>query len=172
MYGNCENTSELIAKPGYCNNDCNHVTMAYVVFFFAFMLSVGPTIVIPTILLRSTSEESKPLVLATKMFVGKLLGGIPGPVIWGGLIDDSCIKGKYDCNNNFLTCQIYDANDVTKRFIGGNIINTWGFDRQSYFKMKFFLNREFSKTGRGKPAGEFHSQRKTAKTGLLNKNLD
>jgi len=88
------------------------------VFFFALLLSVGPTIVIPTIMLRSTTEEAKPLALATKMFIGKLLGGIPGPVIWGSLIDDSCIKQNQDCDGNVLNCHIYDADDVTKRFIG------------------------------------------------------
>ena len=74
-------------------------------------------------MLRTVNEDGKQLVLANKMLMNKLFGGIPGPIIFGALVDNACIKEKLDCDGNFLTCQVYDADDLANTYLGGQNLN-------------------------------------------------
>ena len=58
------------------------------------------------------------------------LGGIPGPLIYGAVIDSSCIQGKSDCDGNFLSCQVYDTNGLKWRVLSSKNI---------FYKAKFFI---------------------------------
>ena len=62
--------------------------------------------------------HTKSLVLANKMLFGKLLGAIPGPLIFGALIDNACIDWATDCNGEKTKCNVYDTDRLASWYIG------------------------------------------------------
>lgn len=82
IYGGCESTSlspnfeppGTTAKPGYCENECDQLLGGYAIIFVNMLLDYGSMVIIPTILVRSIREEGKPLVLANRQLISKLLG--------------------------------------------------------------------------------------------------
>mgnify|MGYP000608469782 CR=1 FL=1 len=73
IYGGCEGNPDITAKPGYCETECGSLIAGGVVIFLNFLVSYGATVVIPTIMVRIVDDDQKPLVLANRLLIGKLL---------------------------------------------------------------------------------------------------
>ena len=76
IYEGCKGSTPpgVTATPGYCESDCPAILGGIVILFFTHLFGWASSVIIPTILVRIVKPKDKPLVLANKLFVGKLLG--------------------------------------------------------------------------------------------------
>ena len=56
------------------------------------------------------------------MLFGKLLGAIPGPLIFGALIDNACIDWAIDCSGTKTKCNVYDTDKLASWYIGSKFL--------------------------------------------------
>ncbi|XP_006913310.1 solute carrier organic anion transporter family member 4C1 [Pteropus alecto] len=96
------------AKAGKCETQCTNLPIFLGVFFativFTFMAGTPITVSI----LRCVNQRQRSLALGTQFMMLRLLGSIPGPIIFGVTIDSTCIL--WDINECGIkgACWIYD----------------------------------------------------------------
>ena len=97
-----------ILKPGVCLKGCN---VAFWTFSVASMIVnwFGSSGRIGNLLVnyRSVSTEDKSFAQGLSLMMISLLALIPGPIIFGRIIDSTCLKWTKTCSGNG-NCQIYD----------------------------------------------------------------
>lgn len=71
--------------------------------------------VLVLLLYRCVHSEQRSFALGIQWIVVRLLGTIPAPMIFGSLIDDSCILWQESCNEAGA-CLVYD-NMSLSRFV-------------------------------------------------------
>ncbi|NXP48788.1 SO1A4 protein, partial [Heliornis fulica] len=74
----------------------------------AFILALGGT---PTymIMFRSVSPDLKSFAVGIETLGGRVLGGLPAPIYFGALIDETCLKwGTKNCGGSG-SCRVYDT---------------------------------------------------------------
>lgn len=67
------------------------------------------------VIFRCVHSEQRSFALGIQWIVVRLLGTIPAPMIFGSLIDDSCILWQESCNEAGA-CLVYD-NMSLSRFV-------------------------------------------------------
>ena len=74
-----------------CNNNCNYFTplavLCFCSMFFGFLITM-PEIMTT---LGSVKPEEKSMAVGLQTILARLIGGIPGPIIYGYFIDKTCI---------------------------------------------------------------------------------
>lgn len=98
---------EPYATPGECSQDCSfvfHLSLGLLLSTFA-SLSTAPTAVLK---IRCVDERDRSLVLGFVNLMTKLLAYIPGPVLWGALIDKACVLFQESCDKTGY-CMVYDT---------------------------------------------------------------
>lgn len=97
-----------VLKPGVCLKGCN---IAFWTFSIASMIVnwFGSSGRIGNLLVnyRSVSTEDKSFAQGLSLMMVSLLALIPGPIIFGRIIDSTCLKWTKTCSGNG-NCQIYD----------------------------------------------------------------
>ncbi|BFZ11248.1 hypothetical protein BsWGS_14287 [Bradybaena similaris] len=109
-FSNCScletNTSQT-AKGGLCAPDCaNFYPYIALVMCLSFFLCVT---IMPlfVVIVRSVEAEDIPAAIGFNVFAGTLLGFLPGPVIFGYVVDTACILWEKTCT--FVgACALYD----------------------------------------------------------------
>lgn len=128
VFHNCTCVSEVAMPPanmsvvlGQCprKGDCDSMFKWYmgVSVVGAFVSACGAT---PgyIVLLRSIAPDLKSLALGMQTLIVRTLGGIPPPIYFGALIDQTCLKwGTKRCGGQGA-CRIYDTDAFRSRFLG------------------------------------------------------
>ncbi|KAL2102535.1 hypothetical protein ACEWY4_001703 [Coilia grayii] len=128
VFHNCTCVSEVATPPanmsvtlGQCprKEDCDWMFKWYmgVTVLGAFVSACGAT---PgyIVLLRSIAPDLKSLALGMQTLIVRTLGGIPPPIYFGVLIDQTCLKwGTKRCGGQGA-CRIYDTDAFRARFLG------------------------------------------------------
>lgn len=70
------------------------------------------------IVLRSVSEEERSFALGMQFVIFRLFGYIPAPILFGYLIDSSCLLWKSPCGESGGRCLIYDIEKFRYKYIG------------------------------------------------------
>lgn len=70
------------------------------------------------IVLRSVSEEERAFALGMQFVIFRLFGYIPAPILFGNLIDSSCLLWKSSCGEAGGRCLIYDIEKFRFKYIG------------------------------------------------------
>ncbi|KAH7960969.1 hypothetical protein HPB49_025482 [Dermacentor silvarum] len=107
-----ENSNETgnyyMARRDPCTTDCRLIVVyaiaMFVALFFTFLLIV-PAL---TALLRSLDEDIKSTGIGVNYVAIRLLGTIPGPILFGHLIDRSCILWQGTCGGGTGACAVYE----------------------------------------------------------------
>ncbi|NXL14937.1 SO1C1 protein, partial [Setophaga kirtlandii] len=76
----------------------------------AFILALGGT---PTymIMFRSVSPDLKSFAVGIEALGGRVLGGLPAPIYFGALIDETCLRwGTRSCGGSG-SCRVYDTKE-------------------------------------------------------------
>ncbi|CAN7989026.1 unnamed protein product [Ixodes hexagonus] len=105
-------------KNGKCDQDCLGTMMTFsgVVFFIQVVLStshVGSTL----LLLRAIEPKDKTIALTVTSFIMNIFAFIPYPLIFGAIIDASCIVWEDRCGHHGA-CWVYDLKRL-RYFIHG-----------------------------------------------------
>ncbi|KAF5913550.1 hypothetical protein HPG69_017170 [Diceros bicornis minor] len=101
-------SSGFEAKAGKCETRCKHLPIFLGIFFvtviFTFMAGTPITVSI----LRCVDQRQRALALGIQFMLLRLLGTIPGPIIFGVTIDSTCIL--WDINECGIkgACWMYD----------------------------------------------------------------
>ncbi|NXY89073.1 SO1B1 protein, partial [Alcedo cyanopectus] len=83
----------------------------------AFILALGGT---PTymIMFRSVSPDLKSFAVGIETLGGRVLGGLPAPIYFGALIDETCLKwGIKNCGGSG-SCRVYDTKAFRNVYLG------------------------------------------------------
>ncbi|XP_067937560.1 solute carrier organic anion transporter family member 4C1-like [Watersipora subatra] len=97
----------LTAVRGKCTSSCNNIyiflPLIGLVVFCTFSLLVPAT----TVVLRSVDSSQTSMAIAAEQFLMRLFGSVPGLLLLGGLLDNSCLVWQEKCEDAG-SCAIYD----------------------------------------------------------------
>ena len=68
--------------------------------------------------LRCVSDKQRSFALSLQWIIVRCLGSIPGPIIFGRVIDETCIFWKESCDAEQGACYYYDNTDLSNYFLG------------------------------------------------------
>lgn len=67
---------------------------------------------------RSVSEEERSFALGMQFVIFRLFGYIPAPILFGNLIDSTCLLWKNSCGEKGGRCLMYDIEQFRYRYVG------------------------------------------------------
>lgn len=110
------------AVPGTCGSPCSDL-------FILFMLLVALTCFIASfchtpsyiIILRTVPIEDKSFAVGLQYMFFRVLAFMPGPVLYGKVIDTTCLLWGRKCQRN-TSCLYYDLDLFRHRFLGLQLI--------------------------------------------------
>ncbi|KAJ8044886.1 Solute carrier organic anion transporter family member 2A1 [Holothuria leucospilota] len=113
MYGGVGNP---FAVSGECYQECSYYFHLVLSLFLSSLVSLlsNPLAMIK---IRCVEERDRSLVLGFTNVMMKLLAYIPGPVMWGYLIDMSCILFQESCGKTG-NCLVYNTDKFRNIFYG------------------------------------------------------
>ncbi|XP_041437053.1 solute carrier organic anion transporter family member 2B1 L homeolog isoform X2 [Xenopus laevis] len=110
------------AKPGSCGTGCFHL---FKVFMALLCLAGGLASMAQTpsfmLIIRSVKPTDKSLAIGIQLMLLRILAWLPGPVMYGSVIDSTCILWGRKCGKK-TSCLYYDNNHLRQRYIGLQIL--------------------------------------------------
>ncbi|CAH1250151.1 SLCO1C1 [Branchiostoma lanceolatum] len=118
--------SGAYAESNQCpDEDCSaDVFLVFLLFITAFIMTFFVTPFMIAIL-RSVGTNEGPMAYGIAGFFGRILGGLMAPVIYGAVIDVSCIIFAKRCGRTEGECLLYDVNANRYLTIGLTGIYFW-----------------------------------------------
>ncbi|XP_029830657.3 solute carrier organic anion transporter family member 5A1 isoform X1 [Ixodes scapularis] len=112
-----EVTAVPLATSGPCPQPCL-AFIPFMVLLFAMTLVVSITqMPLLMIILRSVSEEERSFALGMQFVIFRLFGYIPAPIMFGNVIDSSCILRKAHCGKPGGFCLVYNIEQFRLKYI-------------------------------------------------------
>ncbi|XP_013775144.1 solute carrier organic anion transporter family member 4A1-like [Limulus polyphemus] len=102
-----DSTVVIQAVREKCPNSCTLMPLFLVMIFFAMLFTFLVSMPSLSATLRCVAESQKSFALGIQWITVRLLGTIPGPVLFGSLIDLSCDVWQEDCSGQGA-CLVYD----------------------------------------------------------------
>ncbi|XP_037604340.1 solute carrier organic anion transporter family member 2B1 [Sebastes umbrosus] len=114
------------ASPGTCGSGCSHLLVPFVALLgiTSFICAVCQT---PSymMILRTVPTEDKSFAVGVQYMLFRVLAFMPGPVLYGSVIDTTCILWGKKCGNP-TSCQYYNLDLFRQRFLGLQVIFVCG----------------------------------------------
>ncbi|XP_078702733.1 solute carrier organic anion transporter family member 4C1-like isoform X1 [Branchiostoma floridae x Branchiostoma belcheri] len=106
---------EKTVTSGHCASSCGllPVVMCLLFLYAVGMASMGPAMLFST--LRCVQESRRSLALGFKSLLARFLGAIPGPILYGSLIDRACLLWNESCDQKGA-CLVYDNTNLSVYF--------------------------------------------------------
>uniref|UniRef100_A0A8C0GMH9 Solute carrier organic anion transporter family member n=1 Tax=Chelonoidis abingdonii TaxID=106734 RepID=A0A8C0GMH9_CHEAB len=106
------------AVLGQCQRESCTKTFPYFLALLstcALILALGGT---PTYMIISVSPDLKSFAVGIDALCGRILGGLPAPIYFGALIDQTCLKwGTKRCGGSG-SCRVYDTKAFRNVYLG------------------------------------------------------
>ncbi|CAL1572570.1 unnamed protein product [Knipowitschia caucasica] len=110
------------ARPGSCGSPCSHLISVFMVFvaLTCFIASFCHT---PSyiLILRSVPVDDKSFAVGLQYMFFRVLAFMPGPVLYGKVIDTTCLLWGKKCNR-LTSCLYYDMDLFRTRFLGLQLV--------------------------------------------------
>ncbi|CAJ1063698.1 solute carrier organic anion transporter family member 2B1 [Xyrichtys novacula] len=107
-----------VASPGTCGSGCSHLLLPFMVLIglTAFIASFSQT---PSymMILRTVPAEDKSFAVGVQYMLFRVLAFMPGPVLYGWVIDTTCILWGKKCGKQ-TSCLYYNLDLFRQRFLG------------------------------------------------------
>ncbi|KAM6392273.1 solute carrier organic anion transporter family member 4C1 [Rhynochetos jubatus] len=106
------------AIPGKCQTQCKLLPLFLITFFFTVVftfMAVTPTTVA---ILRCVPDKQRSFALGVQSVFLRLLGTIPGPILFGVAIDNSCTLWDIDECKTKGACWVYDNERMAYLLMG------------------------------------------------------
>ncbi|XP_069740213.1 solute carrier organic anion transporter family member 4A1 [Narcine bancroftii] len=124
------------AQSGKCNSSCTQMPLFMSLFFFVIFFTFLSSIPALTATLRCVSDSQRSFALGIQWILVRTLGGIPGPIAFGSVIDISCLLWQDQCSERG-SCYVYQNSAMSKYLlIAGIIYKTVG---ATFFLLALFL---------------------------------
>lgn len=126
-YTECKCVSDVgFARPGTCGSGCSHLLKPFMVLmgFTGFIAAFSQT---PSymMILRSVPPEDKSFAVGVQYMLFRVLAFMPGPVLYGSVIDTTCILWGKKCGKT-TSCLYYNLDRFRQRFLGLQVVFVCG----------------------------------------------
>ncbi|XP_041479869.1 solute carrier organic anion transporter family member 4A1-like isoform X3 [Lytechinus variegatus] len=102
------------AMSGRCTSDCPLRAPFFALLFLMITFTFLATVPMITATLRVVSRSQRTYALGLQSLMFRLLGSVPGPVVFGALIDQSCLLWEHQSNGS-RKCWTYN-NSLFSRY--------------------------------------------------------
>ncbi|XP_055022096.1 solute carrier organic anion transporter family member 4A1 [Boleophthalmus pectinirostris] len=110
-----------LALAGKCSTECPYMSLFLAVFFFCILFTFLTSIPAITATLRCVTEKQKSFALGIQWILVRTLGAIPGPIIFGFMVDRSCLLWQNKCGEQG-SCFLYKNTDMSRFTLIAGII--------------------------------------------------
>merc|ERR1719219_961560 len=118
-FGECSCINQQEATRGPCPSKCGTLVPFMLVLFVSTLLVAATQMPLLMVVLRSVREEEKAFALGLQFVIFRLFGYIPSPIIFGNLIDSTCLLWKQTCEGaQGGRCLIYDIEMFRYKYVG------------------------------------------------------
>lgn len=100
-----------VATAGPCATPCRTIYPFLILLFFMTFIVAATQMPLLMIVLRSVSEEERSFALGMQFVIFRLFGYIPAPILFGNLIDSTCLLWKSTCGQKGGRCLIYNIEE-------------------------------------------------------------
>lgn len=107
-----------VATAGPCNSACRTIFPFLILLFFMTFVVAVTQMPLLMIVLRSVDEEERSFALGMQFVIFRLFGYIPAPILFGNLIDSTCLLWKSSCGERAGRCLLYDIEQFRYRYVG------------------------------------------------------
>ncbi|XP_045158609.2 solute carrier organic anion transporter family member 4C1-like isoform X2 [Mercenaria mercenaria] len=113
MYSDCQCVSSGANVTSVTIENCIPSTCNSLLYIFLFMIFLSAffvsssTVPALTVVLRCAHENERTFALGLLNFIARVIGTIPGPILYGSVIDSTCRKWGKKCGHN-TSCWKYD----------------------------------------------------------------
>uniref|UniRef100_A0A1B6FGW3 Solute carrier organic anion transporter family member n=1 Tax=Cuerna arida TaxID=1464854 RepID=A0A1B6FGW3_9HEMI len=107
-----------VATAGPCNSSCRTIFPFLILLFFMTFVVAVTQMPLLMIVLRSVNEEERSFALGMQFVIFRLFGYIPAPILFGNLIDSTCLLWKSTCGEKAGRCLLYDIEQFRYRYVG------------------------------------------------------
>ncbi|XP_040006295.1 solute carrier organic anion transporter family member 2B1 [Xiphias gladius] len=126
-YTGCQCVGGLgYASPGTCGSGCVHLLRPFMVLLglTSFIASFSQT---PSymMILRTVPTEDKSFAVGVQYMLFRVLAFMPGPVLYGSVIDTTCILWGKKCGRQ-TSCNYYNLDRFRQRFLGLQVVFACG----------------------------------------------
>jgi len=116
--GYAEITMVPVATPGSCTRQCsNALPFMVLLFFMTFVVAINQMPLL-MIVLRSVDEEERSFALGMQFVIFRLFAYIPSPILFGNVIDSTCVLWKSQCGERGGRCLFYDIEMFRFKYVG------------------------------------------------------
>ncbi|XP_029012840.1 solute carrier organic anion transporter family member 4A1 [Betta splendens] len=121
VVANASHAERGFAVAGKCGSSCHHMpaflTFLFIIICFTFLCSI-PAL---TATLRCVPDSQRSFGLGIQWIVVRTLGGIPGPIAFGSVIDISCLLWQDQCGDQG-SCYLYQNSAMSQYTLVAGII--------------------------------------------------
>ncbi|XP_044077177.1 solute carrier organic anion transporter family member 2B1 [Siniperca chuatsi] len=114
------------ASPGTCGSGCSHLLLPFVALLgltsFVASFSQTPSYMM---ILRTVPTEDKSFAVGVQYMLFRVLAFMPGPVLYGSVIDTTCILWGKKCDKQ-TSCHYYNLDAFRQRFLGLQVVFVCG----------------------------------------------
>ncbi|XP_028277550.1 solute carrier organic anion transporter family member 2B1 [Parambassis ranga] len=115
-----------VALPGTCGSGCSHLLLPFMVLMgltcFILPLSQTPS---QLLILRTVDPQDKSFAVGVQYMLFRVLAFMPGPVLYGSVIDTTCIQWGRKCGKD-TSCLYYNLDRFRQRFLGLQVVFVCG----------------------------------------------
>jgi len=112
-------TKVPVATAGPCYTQCEMILPFMVLLFFMTLLVAVTQMPVLMVVLRSVEEEEKAFALGIQFVIFRLFGYIPSPILFGNVIDSTCLLWKQTCEGGKGgICLMYDIEAFRYKYVG------------------------------------------------------
>ncbi|KAM4727409.1 solute carrier organic anion transporter family member 2B1 isoform 2-T3 [Anableps anableps] len=122
----CINGGSGLARPGTCGSGCSHLLLPFMglLGLTSFITSFSQT---PSymMILRTVPAQDKSFAVGVQYMLFRVLAFMPGPVLYGSVIDTTCILWGQKCGQK-TSCLYYNLDSFRQRFLGLMVVFVCG----------------------------------------------
>jgi solute carrier organic anion transporter family, member 4A len=100
-----------------CESKCSYLGMFVVLCFFVMFFTFLATMPALSATLRCVDDKMRSFALGVQWIVVRIFGTIPAPILFGRLIDESCILWQESCGNDSGACLLYDNKVMSRHML-------------------------------------------------------
>ncbi|XP_030829851.1 solute carrier organic anion transporter family member 4A1 [Strongylocentrotus purpuratus] len=104
------------AVSGTCDNSCPYTKLYYAAFFFILLFGAATGVSTWTASIRIVSHSQRAFALGFQTLLYGLIGCVPGPIVLGALLDQSCLLWETSCEGTG-NCWLYENRNSALWFL-------------------------------------------------------
>ena len=109
----------VVITAGVCSSQCEMIYPFMVLLFFMTLLVAVTQMPLLMVVLRSVADDEKAFALGIQFVIFRLFGYIPSPIMFGSVIDSTCILWKQTCEGKQGgRCLAYDIEMFRYKYVG------------------------------------------------------